>query len=195
MKQSRIDLMRKIYAQNESHGEPLLVDPYADDISPDDCLTVQNDIDYLLYYDYIAEDECSTVSVYCLWLTEKGMSFVKNGCVDSPVGLPGIQQTPRVSINLSGAQLSNAVIGSTITGSEVTINAGASLTELKELIAQKAAEDQLQLQELLHELEQLQQLNQPVQRGWLARFSDVLQKHTDLIAPLATALLQHFLGR
>ena len=99
-----------------------------------------------------------------------------------------------MNINLSGAQFSNTVIGSTITGSEVTINAGASLTELKELIAQKSAEDQLQLQELLRELEQLQQLNQPVQRRWLARFSDALQKHTDLIAPLATALLQHFLG-
>lgn len=194
MKQSRIDLMRKIYAQNESHGEPLLVDPYADDISPDDCLVVQGDIDYLLRYDYIAEDECSTVSVYCLWLTGKGISFVKNGCEDIQVGLHGVQQSPVMNINLSGAQFSNTVIGSTITGSEVTINAGASLTELKELIAQKSAEDQLQLQELLRELEQLQQLNQPVQRGWLARFSDALQKHTDLIAPLATALLQHFLG-
>lgn len=194
MKQSRIDLVREIYAQNESNGEPLLVDPYADDVPPDDCLTVQSDIDYLLYYGYIAEDECSTVSVYCLWLTEKGISFVKNGCEDIQVGLHGVQQSSVMNINLSGAQFSNTVIGSTITGSEVTINAGASLTELKELIAQKSAEDQLQLQELLRELEQLQQLNQPVQRGWLARFSDALQKHTDLIAPLATALLQHFLG-
>lgn len=190
MKQSRIDILVQIHAQDERYGEPLLVDPYADDVSPDNCLTLQRDIEYLLRQGYIVEDERSPNTVYYLWLTEKGESFVRAGCQDTH----STQQSSVMNIDLSGAQFSNAMIGSTIAGSKIAMNDGASLAELKELISHKAAQDQADLAELVHQLECLQNADETIQRGCLSRFSDLVKKHTDLIAPLATTVLQILLG-
>lgn len=75
----------------------------------------------------------------------------------------------------------NAIIGTQSIATIIAQNsASASLEQLKELINSKPAEDKELLNKLLSRLEIIEEDNQPVSKGTLAKFSDLLAKHSDV---------------
>lgn len=181
MKQSRIDLLQQIYDHDQIEGGFLQINTDGSDIMCD-ALTLDNDVSYLERNGYII-DELDILHSYCLSLTEKGERFVENG-FRSP---QATQQSS--SFNFAGATINNAVIGNDATNNSFAMNVGASIADLKELIGNKPVEDQEDLQEMLHELERLQNSDEPIQRNLLTRFSDLIKKHTDLIVPIGQTLI------
>lgn len=180
MKQSRMQLLQRIYDHDRTEGGSLQINADRSDNSCD-ALTLDTDVSYLKRNGYIIE-ELDILHSYYLSLTEKGERFVENG-FQSP------QSVQSSSFNFAGATINNAVIGNDATNNSFIMNVGASIADLKELIESKPIEDQEALQEMLHELQRLQNTNEPLQRNLLARFSDLIKKHTDLIIPLGQALI------
>ena len=179
MKQSRKDLLQNIYDHDQMYGSELVI--YMRDIPTDEWQTLNSDVTYLLSNGYIRRSRSQLYS-HCLVLTEKGEQFVENG-------FKPLQQMQSSSFNFSGATINNAIIGNDAADNELTMNVGTSISELKELIASKPFEDQEILQKLLSELEGLQNTDEPIQRNFLSRFSDIIKKHTDLIVPLGQSLI------
>ena len=76
-----------------------------------------------------------------------------------------------------GTVQGNAIIGNQ---SNATINVGASISDLKNLINSKPTEDHELLNKLVQRLEIIKEDNTPVSKGTLAKFSDLLAKHSDI---------------
>lgn len=68
---------------------------------------------------------------------------------------------------------------------DITINNTNDLEEIRLLIASKPLEDQQELTELVDELQTILESNQPIKRGMLAKFSDALAKHSNIVVALA----------
>lgn len=81
---------------------------------------------------------------------------------------------------------------SEVSGNTFTYNAGASLAELESLIQSKPSEDQAVLNEMLEVLREIQSSEEPVDKGRLARFYEVVQKSSDLLLPIGNFLFQIF---
>ena len=103
------------------------------------------------------------------------------------------------TFNFNNATFNNSSVGENITQSTVygsiygdhtsvdqsiTNNIGASLDEIEKLIAAKSAADQEQLVGLIELLRSNSAKDTPVQKGLLAKFSDGIKKHSDLIAAI-----------
>lgn len=76
----------------------------------------------------------------------------------------------------------NSIQGSAIVGSQqnATINLGVSLQDLRSLVKDKSDDDQKELNKLINRLEIVTEDNQPITKGFFARFSDLLAKHSDV---------------
>lgn len=87
--------------------------------------------------------------------------------------------------------------GSTIIGNQqnATINNGYNLSEIKSLISTKPAEDQEILNKLMQRIEIITEDNQPVSKGTLAKFSDVLAKHSDIAIALGGSFINWLTGK
>ena len=85
-------------------------------------------------------------------------------------------------------------MGTAISGTSYTFNTGASFSELKELIDAKPALDQGRLNALLAVLESVEKSDEPVKKGILVGFSDLLNKYSDLVVPVGKILLDIFAG-
>lgn len=102
-------------------------------------------------------------------------------------------QPPQPNISFSIGDVSgNAIIG-TQTG--FTMNVGADIEHLAALISEKPTIDQSVLDELLTLLKSTEASSEPVEKGLLAKFSDMLKKHTDLITPVSNILFRIFTGQ
>lgn len=186
MKASRILLLKEIYEYELKNNTPLSIPLRSDGTVIENYQELIADIRFLKNNGYIIEP-LTSCGAYHLSLTEKGESFLDNGCTDTPA-------TSQPVFNFSGANISNSVVGTGISGNEMAFSYNSSLSELKELISTKDNIDQEQLQDLLSALQSIEQSDEPVSKCFLARFSDLLKKHTDLIVPLGTALVRTFMG-
>lgn len=84
-----------------------------------------------------------------------------------------------------------AIYGSAIVGNynNATINNGYNLNEIRSLISSKPIEDQEELNKLIDRIEIITEDNQPVSKGTLAKFSDLLSKHSDIAVSLGSSLM------
>lgn len=87
--------------------------------------------------------------------------------------------------------------GSAIIGNQqnATINNGYNLSEIKSLISSKPIEDQELLNKLIERVEIITEDNQPVSKGTLAKFSDVLSKHSDIAIALGNSIINWLMGK
>ena len=78
------------------------------------------------------------------------------------------------------------VSGPSIIGSQqnATLNVGNSVEDIAQLIANKPASDIPQLCELVAELKKIEESGEKIEKGKLAKFSDLLNKHSDLLVAL-----------
>lgn len=174
------------HAMESSHPFQISID--GNDIGSD-YLTLKGDVIYLERNDYIIES-INIPRWYCLELTEKGETYVENGFKHQS----DIPQ-PTSNFNISGVNFNNSVVGSignnnNISNNDISISTNASLSELESLIATKPAEDQELLQELLATLKSIEHSAKPVKRGFLAKFSGVIEKYTDIL----TSVGKFFVG-
>lgn len=178
MTQQAKQLLQKIYNFQSNTAEPFRVSE--EEVSKYDVAFLENS-------GYITQP-FSTVGAYHLSLTVKGFDYVRNGFVE--------QKQPTQNIFNFGPNTSfqNSTVGTDIHGVSYSFHAGASISELKELIRQKPAVDQEQLNELIAILERIKESNQPVNKNILVRFPDLLQKYSDLIVPLGKVLIGIFTG-
>lgn len=178
MKQSQLNLLKRIYNFERSNTEPFSIN----------CSEVSRfDISALERNEYLVQP-LHSIGAYHLSLTEKGESFVENGCS------PSSPESVSNNFNFSGATFTNSVVGSGISGTNYTFNAGLNFSELKELIDSKPTIDQDQLNELLTVLQSIQQSDHPVNKGILIQFSNLLNKYSDLIVPVGKILIGIFTG-
>lgn len=84
-----------------------------------------------------------------------------------------------------------AIYGSAIVGNynNATINNGYNLSEIRSLISSKPIEDQNELNKLIDRVEIITEDNQPVSEGTLAKFSDLLAKHSDIAIALGSSIM------
>lgn len=179
MNQSMQLLLKKIHDFQKNGSTPFSIS--VNEVSP-------YDISYLIDSGYITQT-FSSIGAYHLSITETGRSFVENGYTASSAS-PQINN----SFNFNGNSFSNSVVGSDISDISYTSNTGVPFAELKELIHSKPAIDQEQLAELLSILQEIDQSDQPVNKGILIRFSDLLNKYSDLIVPVGRVLIDIFTG-
>ncbi|WP_346879331.1 hypothetical protein [Clostridium sp. UBA7791] len=84
-----------------------------------------------------------------------------------------------------------AIYGSAIVGNynTATINNGYNLSEIRSLISSKPIEDQIKLNKLIDRIEIITEDNQPVSKGTLAKFSDLLSKHSDIAIAIGSSVM------
>lgn len=176
MKQSRINLLQQIYDHEKVNSSPLSI--------PADTVN-RFDISYLETEGYIVQP-LKSVKTYHLSLTEKGESFVVNGF------LPSTPVTSNTSFNFSNTTFENSVVGTNVSNVNYTLNTGAAFSELQNLIESKQECDREQLNQLVSVLQSVEQSSQPVKKGILVQFSDLLNKYSDLIVPVGKILIGIF---
>jgi len=78
------------------------------------------------------------------------------------------------------------VSGPSIIGNQqnATLNFGTSVEDIARLIASKPSSDMPQLCELVAELKRIEESGEKLEKGKLAKFSDLLNKHSDLLVAL-----------
>lgn len=76
-----------------------------------------------------------------------------------------------------------------------TMNNGYNLSEIKSLISSKPVEDQELLNTLIQRVQIITEDNQPISKGTLAKFSDVLAKHSDIAIALGTGIINWLIGK
>lgn len=84
------------------------------------------------------------------------------------------------SINI-GTVSGPAIIGSQQSAS---MNVGYTADDISKLLANKPASDMPSLVELISALKELESKDEPIKKGALSKFSDLLQKHSDLLIAL-----------
>lgn len=127
----------------------------------------------------------NSIGAYHLSLTEKGECFVLNGFVPDAA-------LPNSTFNFNNTTFENSVVGSGISGNQLTFNANSPLAELESLILSKSANDQIELKEMLAILRDIQSSEKPVDKGRLSRFYEVVKKSSDLALPIGKFLFDVF---
>lgn len=115
-------------------------------------------------------------------LTPDGIDFYE---------VPQIPTQPAVqNVNIGTIQ------GSAIVGSQTnaTVNAGAPMAEITDLISKLPFEQQSLGAELLEELKKLESGEKPVQKNALAKFSDLLAKHGSLASAVVALIGKLVIG-
>lgn len=160
-------------------------------------------------YQYSAEtlyrhlDYCNTQGYFCGFkryivgfairdISQKGYDFL-DGKDDAAIS------NSNNTFNFNNPIFNNSAVGENITQNTVhgstygdnafidqsiTNNIGVGLDEIEKVIATKSAADQEQLAGLIELLRATSVKDAPVQKGLLAKFSDGIKKHSDLIAAI-----------
>lgn len=89
------------------------------------------------------------------------------------------------------------IYGSAIVGNynNATINNGYNLNEIRSLISSKPSEEQEELNKLIDRISVIIEDNQPVSKGTLAKFSDLLTKHSDIAIAIGSAITGWLAGK
>lgn len=175
MKESRKILLQSIYDCDRSTGNNLQISADGSD-SGCDATELRNDVEYLKRNGFITEPICA-MRQYVLALTEKGEQFVENG-FQTP------SQAPAPASFQFNGPVTNSVVGNDISGNEFTFTSGSSLAEIESIIRTKPVEDQAVLNEMLEVLREIQSSEEPIDKGRLSRFYEVVKKSSDLLLPI-----------
>lgn len=92
----------------------------------------------------------------------------------------------------------HTVSGNSVIGSQenVVMNVGNSLNDIQQLISSLPVSEQAEAQQLLTVLKSTSESNHPVLvEGALAKFSDLLKKHTDLLTAVGGWAVQLLIGK
>ena len=112
----------------------------------------------------------------------------------SPIGIDLISENNEELVSAPPVQVFNieSINGPAIIGSQqnATINAGASLDDIKKLIHTLPEAEQLQAKGLYGELKKIESGAASIQKGGLSKFSDVLAKHTPLLTAVGNWIVQ-----
>lgn len=176
MKQSRIQLLKQIYEYEQNNSLPLSIP--ASNINKFDVSALESE-------GYIVQP-LNSIGTYHLSLTEKGETFVTNGFI------PETTVPPNATFNFNNATFENSVVGSGISGNQITFHSNPSLTELETLIQSKPVDDRATLNEMLEILREIQNSEKPVEKGRLSRFYEVVKKSSDLVLPISKFLFDIF---
>ena len=177
MKPSRDKLLKRVYDFDQEIGGPLCIEftnEQTGDYIPD-LRTLRTDVEYLTEHGFLYEP-VHMLGCYNLSLTEKGEEYVENN-FRHPVQQPA-------SFDFSGATINNAVIGNDVSGNHISFSKSTALDDLETLIQKQPSENQPLLQELLAVLREIQRSGEPVEKGKLARFYEVVKKSSDLFLPI-----------
>ena len=177
MKPSRDELLKRIYEYDQAYGGPLEI-PFRDDQTGEfipELPTLKTDVDYLMQNGYLYEPLSLTMR-YILSLTEKGEAYVENN-------FQRLAQQP-ASFDFRGATINNAVIGNTVAENQISFSSSTALAELEAMIQKQPPADQQLLQELLSVLREIERSGEPVEKGKLARFYEVVKKSSELLLPI-----------
>lgn len=85
--------------------------------------------------------------------------------------------------------INNSIVG---TQHNATIFNGASIEDLRDLINQHNSLDRELLKEMIDLIENELSSNNPVKKGFLSKFANVLQNNEWITSPLAAFILEHF---
>ena len=177
MKPSRDELLKRVYDFEQENGGPLciqLADERTGEFIPE-LNTLRTDVEYLTQHGFLYEP-LHYAMCYNLLLTEKGEEYIENH-FQRPYQQPA-------SFDFSGAIINNAVIGNEVSGNHISFSSSAALAELESLIQKQPSEDQQLLQELLAVLREIERSGEPVEKGKLARFYEVVKKSSELLLPI-----------
>ena len=107
-------------------------------------------------------------------ITAKGIEFV-----ESPA-----ENAPNPTSTVINIGTSNGPVANTITTESLISNVSpcTELGEIESLISQKPYEQLPELSELLDILKRMETSSEPIQRGMLSKFADVLKKNQDIFA-------------
>lgn len=184
MKESRMQLLQMIYDHDQDVGGPLQIS--CDDTSFDQA-ELRTDVSALQRQGYITSVPPLYLRQYSLALTEKGEQFVENGfrkpSSSSSMG----------TFNFAGATIHNATIGNQNTVGSMAYNASNfALEELKAAISRHSAEEQVLLNEMFDILREMKDSQQPVEKGRLTRFYELVKGASDLVLPISQFLFETF---
>ena len=168
MKQSRIQLLKKIYEHEQNNASPITIPVES---------TNKFDISALESEGYLIQP-LRSIGTYHLSLTEKGEHFVTNGFV------PENTSPSNKTFHFNNATFENSVVGSGISGNQFAFNTTSPLSELESLIMSKSSDEQTELKEMLEVLREIQNSEKPVEKGRLSRFYEVVKKSSDLVLPI-----------
>ena len=176
MKDSRKHLLQLVYDHDQTLGKALQISTSGSEIDFD-MSTLRNDVAYLKSHGFLYEPT-HILRSYCLALTEKGENFVENNFQHPS------ENVPSTNFHISEASFTNSIVGNNISGNTISVDSSSSLSELEKLIATKPAEDQELLKELLAALKEIEHSTEPVKRGFLAKFSGIIEKYADILTPI-----------
>ena len=198
MKDSIKTILKMVYSHYKATGEPFAFDSDGEGtgIHP---LTFENDIENLIHNGYL-DEVLSTTSNIVVAITSSGESLVENDFRTPQESHVQNYVSPTINLNAGGSiSFSNNKIGTTEIDnshhfqniSNQLVNEGFS--ELEWLISEKYSDDKESLQELIEALKSLEKGNQPVKRDFLAKFSRIIEKCSDIAIPIGKILVGIFI--
>ncbi len=177
MKDSRKNLLQKIYDHDRMEGIPLKIHADGRDTGSSPSI-LRTDVDYLESNGYVTEP-IRSIGSYILILTDKGEQFVENG-------FKAPSEPPASNIfNIENA--TNSVIG---TQAHVTLNIGSAIHETREKIDSSNSEDKAELHQIIDLLEMVVSNQMPVKKGLFSKFTAAIQRNSWIASPLTSILLK-----
>ena len=176
-------LLRLIFDHEQDHSNPLQISSLGCEQIPD-AQALRDAVNALISRGYVISAK-PVLRSFCLTLTEKGETYVRNGFVSIP-------EQSQTSFNFSGATINNATIGNNNSVGAMNYSSVAALAEIQEAIARQPSADQAALHEMLDVLRDIQTSQQPIEKSRLARFYEVVKKSSDLVLPISKFLFEVF---
>lgn len=121
---------------------------------------------------------------YRISLTYEGLSYKETE-------VPSSSKT--TIVNNFNAPITNSAVANS---GSVSINNGATIQEIKDFIQQQSLspEEKLKLNEVVTYVEALIESDTPLKKNFLAKFSDILAKHSNIAEMLMKIFIHYFTG-
>lgn len=112
---------------------------------------------------------------------------------ETEIAYQRVESTNRQTTINIGSVSGNSIIGNQ---ENVVMNVGNSLDDIKQIISALPSQDQALAQELLEALKSTEEATHPVLvEGALSKFSDLLQKHSDLLIAVGGWAVKLLIGQ
>lgn len=122
----------------------------------------------------------------CFWLESAGKAYLER------IENQTVPPTPSLHFSVENNY------GAVGTNTNITINNSFDFDLLDKLITKNSSAgstDRLELEELKALLQSIQNQQSPVEKGALAKFSDLMEKHSWLSSPIASFLISQFFSK
>lgn len=96
------------------------------------------------------------------------------------------------SFQINAQNIENSIIGNQ---TNATINLNSQLEEMRNMVNQLSSSDKNELLEIISLLEEIKNSNEPVKKGFLYKFSSVMERNSWITGSIAGFLLNLFLGQ